>query len=43
MPYGTKLEVALICNLNFIFCHYTMNHPIVDVCLTKQSSFAFID
>jgi len=28
MPYGTKLEGALICNLNFIFCHYTMNHPI---------------
>jgi len=27
LPKGTKLEGVLVCSSNFIFYHYTVNHP----------------
>jgi len=27
LPKGKNLEGVLICSSNFIFCHYTVNHP----------------
>jgi len=27
LPTGKNLEGVLTCSSNFIFCHYTVNHP----------------